>query len=510
MTVASISGQSAAAVRQLVTLRAQLEELQRQFATGKKSTTYAGLGINRGVAVGLNAQLSAIDGFNNTINSILPRIKVADLSLTRLREIGADVRKAVQTASGIGNGGGVVPAQKVGQDALVEALDLLNTRAGDRFVFSGRATDTESVASADLILNGDGVRAGLKQLIDERKQADLGTTGPGRLPGRLAIANPTATSISITEDNAPPFGFKFAPDAPPVQPITSTLTNANVTNTVGPPASVSVEFTGVPNPDETLTLRFDLPDGTSSSVTLTATNDSPPGANEFTIGADAATTTTNLQTALTASIGKLAATSLTAASAVQASNEFFDTDALTPPLRVAGPPFDTATALVNGNSADTVFWYTGEAGTDPARSSVTAKIDVSISVGYGVRANEIGIRSQVQNIATLAAITVPTTDPNAIDLSSELDSRLNAGLLGGPSIQSIPDIESDLGNAQGTIKTTQDRHKQASSSLNGFLDTITGVSNEETGAKILTLQTRLEASLQTTAILFQTSLTKFL
>ena len=49
---------------------------------------------------------------------------------------------------------------------------------------------------------------------------------------------------------------------------------------------MSIDFSAAaPNPGETVTLRFNLPDGTSENLTLTATTDSPPGANEFTIGA---------------------------------------------------------------------------------------------------------------------------------------------------------------------------------------------------------------------------------
>ena len=40
-------------------------------------------------------------------------------------------------------------------------------------------------------MNGDGARAGLKQIIAERKQADLGADGLGR----LVISAPTTTSV---------------------------------------------------------------------------------------------------------------------------------------------------------------------------------------------------------------------------------------------------------------------------------------------------------------------------
>ena len=49
MTVSSINGTSAAMIQSLVGLRSQLDDLTQQLSTGTKSTTYAGLGSQRGV-----------------------------------------------------------------------------------------------------------------------------------------------------------------------------------------------------------------------------------------------------------------------------------------------------------------------------------------------------------------------------------------------------------------------------------------------------------------------------
>ena len=46
--------------------------------------------------------------------------------------------------------------------------------------------------------------------------------------------------------------------------------------------------------------------------------------------------------------------------------------------------------------------------------------------------------------------------------------------------------------------------------LGGMLEKIEGVSNEQTAAAIIALQTRLQASLQTTSLLYQTSLVNYL
>src|SRR5207237_622298 len=70
-----------------------------------------------------------------------------------------------------------------------------------------------------------------------------------------------------------------------------------------------------------------------------------------------------------------------------------------------------ATAQVAGTSANTVIWYQGESGTDPARGTAVAQIDTGISVQYGARANEQALRTQLQNVAVFAAVTTSATNP---------------------------------------------------------------------------------------------------
>jgi flagellar hook-associated protein 3 FlgL len=500
MSVSAIGAQSGLAIQQLVNMRKQFDDLQRQLTTGQKSATYAGLGVDSGMTVSLNAQLSAVSGYDNTIDTVMTRINLMNNALGSMFDLSTAVKTAMAQFPNGANGNGAALAQQTGQSSLDQLLALLNTQAGDRYLFSGRATDQPAVETLDHILNGDGARAGLKQLIAERNQADLGASGLGR----LVLSTPTATSLQVDEDAVSPFGFKLAS-------VTSGLTNATTSGPSGSPASLTVDLTGGnPNAGDTITFRFTLPDGSSENLTLTATAASPPGANQFTIGATPAATTTNLQTALTTALGTLAATSLTAASAVQASNEFFDGDASNPPQRVNGPPFDTATSLVAGTTANTVIWYTGEAGSDPARSTATARIDQSLVVSYGARANEDAIRALVQNFATLAAMTISPSDPNAADLSAALNRRLAANLAAPPGTQTLTDIETELANAQTSMSAAKSRHQQTTATLSDFLQQLEGVSNEGVGARILALQTRMQASMQTTALLFQTSLVNYL
>jgi flagellin-like hook-associated protein FlgL len=493
VSITGIGSRSALIAQPLVEMRRQLDDLQRQLGTGRKADNYAGLGPDRGLVVSLRSQLSALEAFEGAITQVGVRLDLAQVTLGRIGDIGRGVKSADFQSYVIDSNGSTL-AQSMALTGLDEILSLLNTQSGDRYLFSGRATDQPAVATLDHILNGDGGRAGFNQIVSERKQADLGASGLGRL-----MVSTVATTVSVAEDAVSSFGFKLAG-------VTSALTNAVVTPPAGSPASLSVDLTANPNAGETIEFNFTLPDGSNESVTLTATTSTPPGSNEFTIGASSAITAANLQVALTAALGKLADTSLTAASALAAAENFFGD----PPQRVAGPPFDSATGLIAGTSADTVIWYTGEVGTDPARASATAHIDTASTISYGLRANEEGIRWVVQNLAAVATMTFPPADPNSAARSAALNGRVGANLVGPPGVQKIEDIQTELANAQQMMETATDRHRQTKVTLADLLQEIEGVKNEEAAAQILALQVRLQASMQTTSLLYQISLVNYI
>ena len=503
MTIDGVSGRTSYLGSSLINIKTQLDSLTQQLASGKKTTSYAGLGVDAGVATGLRSQISGIASFSNTATVLNTRINIANLSLQGISDAGSQVKAAGAGATLTLDSAGKTAGQKTAMASFTQVIALLNTEVGGRYLFSGRATDTPATQPADVILNGSGTQAGLNQLIDERGQAD-GTSGLGR----LVITSPTPTSVTVGEDVAgSPFGLKLSA-------ITSTLTGATVTGPAPPaappgaPSEVSVDLGATnPNDGDKVRFTFSLPDSTSETIELTASSATPLPAGSFAIGADSTATAANLNSALNTAIGTLANTSLVAASAITASDNFFSSS---PPLRVDGPPFNTATQLVNGTSANTVSWYTGESGTDPARGTAVAGIDQSISVQYGARANEDAFVTQLKNIAVYAAVTTNASNPNANGQVTALNSRIVDNLAVHPGTQSIQEIQADFAGAQAAIKTATDRQKQTGSVAQSMLDSIQGIDDNEVAAKILALQTSLQASYQTTASLYQMSLVKFL
>ena len=496
MTVSGVSSNIAPLIQSALDINKQLSDLSRQLGTGQEADTYSGLGPQSGIAMALSAQLSAIGSYDDTISTVGTNISLQQTALQQIASLSSATKALIvgQPTFDI-DGTGQTTTQKTALDQLGQILDLLNTQGTSGYLFSGSGVDQPSTDTLDHILNGNGAQAGLKQVIDERNQADLGTTPLGRLD----IPPLVGSTVSINEDVAgSPFGMKLAA-------VNSQLTNAAVTGPTGALNTISADLSGGnPSDGDTITYTFTLPDGSSQTLTLQAAT-TPSGPNQFAIDATTALTAANLQAALTTGVTKIASTALPTASTMAAANDFFGD----PPQRVSGAP-STSTALVAGTAADTVIWYTGENGAGTARSTATARVDPTTTVSYGTRANEQGIRWIVQNVAALAATTYLPSDPNAAAEYASLSQSVNTALAVPAGVQNITDIETSLASAQTTMQSVQNRHKQTSNTLTDMLQSIERVDQNEVGAQILSLQTSLSASLSTTARLAQLSLVNYL
>jgi len=746
-------GTSSVLNQSVQSLKQQMTVLQSQLTTGTKSTTYAGMGVNEGFAIAARSQLANISAFTDTMTSITANIGAANDALQSLVSIGSTVQNSANSASQTLNSTGQTVAQQTAGSQLSSMLGILNTQAGNSYLFSGSSINTPSVASYDAIVSGTTTQAGLKQVIAERQQADLGTsaltgavvtspmptstsvqvagasapwgftltgisatgtalsvTSPTGSPaagsvalttqpangdkinfsfklpdgttqqvqltattgaaasgsfvigattaatatslnaalttavgsltiglGRVAITAPTTTSVQVAQDSSP-FGFKLS--AISVTPAPGTAgTAATVTPPTGTPPAMSVTLNAQPSNGDQFNFTFKLPDGTSQQITLAATTANPPPAGSFLIdpppSSSTANTTSNLQTALTGAVWTLANTSLVAASALQAGNDFFSagtatgtaaTDQASLPispttalsntaipapassltsgfaagdtitvngtpitfvasgaagnqlnvtdsvqtllskidsitgtsvpstvsgtgaitlhtddapdlkvtssnpaafaalgfgatvtgtlatLRVSGvAPYSSAASLVSGTPANTVSWYTGNQGpAGSARASTTARIDASVTVQYGAQADETAIRTQLQNLAVLAAFTTSPTGTNSPGQVAALSQEVTQNLSVQPGQQNLQDMFADFATAQTTMTDAQARQTQAQSMLQNLVDQTENVSPDQVASEILSLQTSLQASYQTTSMLSQLTLTKYL
>ncbi len=488
----------------IIQAREQLFDLQRQLATGKKASTYGALGPGRTLSLSMRGRISTTDAYKATIQTVSLRMDVMVQAIDRFKEIGSQIRTDTMVPQYILTEGDRTSTQIRAEAALDEALALMRQEVGGRYLFSGRTTDRDPVESMPAIMDGQGTRAGFNQHLDERRQADLGADGLGR----LVVPVPAAADVDISEDVAgSPFGFK-------ITQLASNLTGTTATGPAGAPATATLSFSAtLPQPGETVRLTLALPDGTETVVELTAVAAGEGGdPNTFEIGADENATAANFQAALVDSLQTSASTALSAASGFAAAEDFFNIDDTHPPQRVDGPPFDTATALRDGTDTDTVFWYVGDGDTTvDARSTAVARVDESITVRYGARANEEAFRWQIQNLAVLAAETFDANNPDIEqDRYFEMTGRVSTNLTYPDYRQTVDSVYAQITSSQYVAGQADERHTATNATAEQLLSEVEAADTNEVSVKILQLQTRLEASYQTTSILSQLSLVYYL
>ncbi len=442
MSISSINYSSSILGSQIRNINQQLTDLSAQLSSGKLSQNYSGMGTNEGFAIASRAQLSNIAAYTDTITNVNVSINLANTALQALTTIRSTVQTGAANTGQDLNVNGQTIAQSTAAAQFGSMVGVLNTQAGNRYLFSGTAFNTQSVANADDIINGTTTQAGLKTVMAERQAADLGANGMGR----LVQTQPTPTSVQVAEDNATsPFGLK-------ISAVSSTLNGATLTGPGGSPVSFSVDFGATPpNDRDKFSVQFSLPDGTTEQIDLTATTATPVPAGSFAIDTGDPTTTpptppdpvktaTNFNNALNDAIKKLAGTSLVAASAVTAGDNFFNTvgsaTANQAAMNQAAAPATGATTLSGTNPPDTIS--SGFAAGD----TITVNGTTLTFVNSGATGNQLNVGDSIQTLlgkidqitgtskpSTIhgGVITINTDDPGSLNVTSS-NSAAFAGL----------------------------------------------------------------------------------
>lgn len=265
MTVNSVT-QSSINTDRMLSLRSQLDNLQRQLGTGMRADNYADLGSVRSTSLEFRAERAALDGYQEAIQRTEVTFAIMSETLERLDGIASEMKgDAIPTSFVIQNGDRTT-AQVSAEFRFYETVTLLNTDVEGQFLFSGLAGDTKPVAPAADIMEGVGARDGFKQVLDERQTADLGgSLSDPLLTGRLDLATVGAVT-SITEAGGDAFGFQLDT----VAGASATSPSITTTGPAGAPEALSFEVTGPVDVGETVRFAVTMPDGTRQDITLTA------------------------------------------------------------------------------------------------------------------------------------------------------------------------------------------------------------------------------------------------
>jgi flagellar hook-associated protein 3 FlgL len=391
-------------------------DLQMQLGTGMKASTLADMGRDLPMSLSVRSRLTKIEGYSANIDTVNLRLSFLDKTMARFDKIEGEARNsAVQGQYGTNNIN-MATLPSLSKARLDELVTLLNSDINGRYLFGGSNTDTAPLPDTDVLLDGQAGKAGFKAIVTERKAADAGLDGRGRLASTHTAGT---TAVTLAEDGVHPFGMKVS---------TVSTTSSVVTVTQPTPGTlplgdqVSVTFAPTPaaqvSSGQTVSMGFTLPDGTETQITLRAVTaaESNGAKDEFIIGADAEATAANFKTALDANLLRVGTEELSGASTFVASQNFFNGPG-EPVLRVQGSPA-TATSLRVATDADTVMWYTGQS---PAVSATgLGRLDIATagdtvtlgeraptSVNHGFQIS--GVSADTANIDTTYTAADPST-----------------------------------------------------------------------------------------------------
>lgn len=471
MSISSINYSSSILGAQIRNINQQLTDLSTQLSTGKLSQNYAGMGTNEGFAIAGRAQLSNIAAYTDTITNVNVSINLANTALQSLTKIRSTVQTGSASTAQDLNVNGQTIAQNTAAAQFGSMIGVLNTQTGSRYLFSGTAVNTQSVADAGDIINGTTTQAGFKTVMAERQAADLGANGMGR----LVQTQPTPSSVQVSEDVAgSPFGLK-------IKAVSSTLTGATVTGPAGSPVSFSVDLNGVnPNNGDKLSIQFTLPDGTTEQIDLTASSATPTPLGSFAIDASTPVnpnnTAANLNTALNTAITKLANTSLVAASAIVAGDNFFNTasSAIGTPVnnQAAIPaPISGTTALSGASPSDSISpgFVAGD--------TITVNGTTLTFVASGATGNQLNVTDSIQALMSKIDQITGTSKPSTIhggaitvntdDAASLSITTSNTGALGALGFGSTP-----VTATQPPLRVGSSPASSATTLVNGAANTV--------------------------------------
>ena len=186
------------------TLKAQLDtELQRQ-STGLVAQDYAGLGTDARTSLDLRPAMQHQQVWQHNVDALSSRLTITQSTLTQITSIASTFYAQVNNLNGLSDS----VAANIGvsaKAALTQVAQLLNTKAGDVYVFAGQDTANPPLPSTDPAVLGPALLAS-DVPTDPPFSATIGTATPEveigdgqRLPaGLLANQNTLAISAAPT------------------------------------------------------------------------------------------------------------------------------------------------------------------------------------------------------------------------------------------------------------------------------------------------------------------------
>ncbi len=129
---------------QMYQTQARIQELQMQLSSGQKARRYEGIAGETSRLLNLESTHARTGKYLESNRAIDLRLRSMEQSVSKMFDIASDVKSMLVNAINLGNAT-ELPLAATATDLMNEAARLLNTKLGDRYLFSGTATGTAPV-----------------------------------------------------------------------------------------------------------------------------------------------------------------------------------------------------------------------------------------------------------------------------------------------------------------------------------------------------------------------------
>jgi flagellar hook-associated protein 3 FlgL len=129
-------------------IKSQLDTTLQQQSTGLVSHTYSGLGVNAQTSLDLNPEVAHLQTWQNNIAVASSRLDVTQATLTQIDQIATNFYAQTNNINNVGVSE-VSTIASSAKLALQQVAQLLNTKVGDVYLFSGQDTGHPPIPNTD-------------------------------------------------------------------------------------------------------------------------------------------------------------------------------------------------------------------------------------------------------------------------------------------------------------------------------------------------------------------------
>ncbi|MDE2134809.1 MAG: hypothetical protein KGM97_06450 [Alphaproteobacteria bacterium] len=217
------SSQAQYLLSQIMSANSALDTTQAQVASGKVSSNYVGIGDKTAALEAARAAAARADAYATNTQLALTQTDLQNTQLTQLSSLAAQLKQAVATAAGNGDGTGLMTSA---QDIFQQASAILNsTDANGNYIYGGGQGDTKPFTATSLsdlasgpissffrngaqkksvlVGDGDSVQIGVlasdigTELMTALNTLNLSNSPPGSLDGQLTGAQSSNLSDAV-------------------------------------------------------------------------------------------------------------------------------------------------------------------------------------------------------------------------------------------------------------------------------------------------------------------------